>query len=290
MDNDSNINNIKESFASDTISFSVFNDFQSVKVSNKFADAEILLYGAHIVSFTPKGSRDILWVSSKSDMAPGKPIRGGIPVCWPWFGPAGTPMHGIARISIWNLDVVRSEDDGSDTLILSLNCSDSYGLKVQASITIGTSLSFKLTTENVGSKEYQLTSALHSYFAVSKLEKVKVSGLDNSEYTDKVAGGKRALQKGDIIFEAETDSVYDQSDATVIIHDGGWNRSIRIEKAGSNSTVVWNPWIDKSKNMADFADNEYHKMLCVEAGNVGADARNLQPEETHTLFMRISQV
>lgn len=281
-----NIQDFENRFTSRTIKFSSVNAFPSIQVSNDFAQAEILLYGSHVLSFIPKGSRDVLWLSSKSKMTPGKAIRGGIPICWPWFGPLATPAHGIARILEWKLEDIYSEKDGSDTLMLSLDCSDSNGLRVQSKINVGAALSFSLSTENVGHEDYSLTSALHAYFSVSEIEKVQVKGLDKEPYFDKVANAS-GFNKGELCFHAETDAVFDQTQASVIIQDRDWKRSIRLEKSGSKSTVIWNPWIEKSKSMDDFPDQGYRNMICVEAANVGADARVLQPGEKHTLFARI---
>ncbi len=284
---------LRERFASRNIEISLANDsLPIVRLTNPHASAVVSLYGAHIFAYVPRGSRNVLWLSSESNFTPGKPVRGGIPVCWPWFGPGpeeGMPAHGLARISLWNLEKIEENSDGSTTLTLTLDKSAEIGLKASALIRVGSSLSFELTTENFSARPYTLTSALHSYFAVSDIASVSVSGLDGAAFTDKVSG-QRLLQQGDILFQSETDWVFDSTESPVIIHDPVWKRSLLVEKSGSRSTVVWNPWVEKSRKMADFGDREYHSMLCVETANAGADARVLQPGARHTLAARITEM
>ena len=162
---------LRERFASRNIEISLANDsLPIVRLTNPHASAVVSLYGAHIFAYVPRGSRNVLWLSSESNFTPGKPVRGGIPVCWPWFGPGpeeGMPAHGLARISLWNLEKIEENSDGSTTLTLTLDKSAEIGLKASALIRVGSSLSFELTTENFSARPYTLTSALHSYFPIS---------------------------------------------------------------------------------------------------------------------------
>lgn len=281
---------LRNSFRSQSVEFSVANEVHPlVRVTNKYASAVISIYGVHILDFTPRDSRNLLWVSTKSFFEDNRPIRGGIPVCWPWFGPAKDPAHGLARIAVWTLERICDEIDGSTTLYFSLDRSSTLGLKASAEINIGHALTFCLTTENTGKEEVEMTEALHSYFAISAIDKIKITGLDGAAYTDKV-DGQRKVQNGNIFIDSETDRVYDETDDTVIIHDSEWNRAIKVEKSGSNTTVVWNPWIKKAKAMADFGDEEYKTMVCVETANAGKDVVVLKPGRLHTLSTRITQL
>lgn len=281
------LNSLNSKFKSQTVKFEMWHDaFPAAFISNKFCKGIVSPYGAHIASFVPNGQKDVLWMSSKSNFIEGKAIRGGIPVCWPWFGPAGDPPHGIGRIAYWELDSVVSEKDGSDTLTFKLKKDMASAI---FKVNFGASLDVELTTENTSSNDLVLSQALHTYFAVSEITKATVGGLAGKEYlraTDKT----RHVNSGDITFSAETDMIFDSSDAVCIITDSGWNRKIKVEKSGSNTTVVWNPWIEKSKKMADYGDEEYHGMVCVEAANAHKDARTLAPGKTHKIGTRVSLV
>ena len=261
------------------------NDIQVLQVSNRWADARISLYGAHVLSFIPKGEQDILWLSEKSNYLKGKAIRGGIPVCWPWFGAVKQPTHGLARIQDWHFVSAVSEADGSTTICLDLFCQE-VNLNAVMRINVARELTVELTTENRGSEAVELTQALHSYFTIADIHQVKCDGLDGMTYSDKVTGDT-CCQSGSVIFDRETDRVYDATANVIVIDDPVMARKICVERFGSNSTIVWNPWIAKAANMADFGDEEYLQMLCVEAANAGRDQVLLQPGATHLLGTRI---
>ncbi len=263
------------------------NQIQVLQISNPLADAQISLYGAHVLSFIPKGKEDLLWVSSKSNYLKGKAIRGGIPVCWPWFGPVKAPTHGLARIRDWDFISAVSEADDSTTVYLTLFCPE-MNLKASMRINVGRELSLELTSENCSNEPVTLTSALHTYFNIADIHQVRCLGLDGMEYADKVTG-ENCCQSGNVIFDRETDRIY-ASTNVVVIDDPVLGRKIRVERMGSSSAVVWNPWIDKAANMADFGDEEYLQMLCVEAANAGCDQVILPPGGKHLLGTRISLI
>lgn len=256
-------------------------DLPVVDIDTTRARARIYLYGAHITEWTPAGSEPVLWLSPASFFAEGSPIRGGIPICLPWFskGPNGDlePMHGVARLTEWDL-VEASEADGNVTLHLQLRMEDWSASLI---IGIGTTLTLELTTTNHGDGRMMLEEAFHTYFRVSDVANVRVNGLDGASYLDKVAGGT-AVQQGDVIFTDRTDRVY-ESDSGVAIIDPGRGRRIEISKQNSPHTVVWNPWSETTKAMADIPDESWPAFVCVETASVGAFAAALAPGESRTM-------
>jgi len=253
--------------------------------------AEIYRHGAHLTRWRPDGHDEVLWMSAKSNFLYDMPIRGGVPICFPWFGgnkPASDPQgpsHGYARIRTWEFIEARQEQDGM-TLVLR-NTIEPFETKF--AVTVGDKLKMKLTVTNASKTTATFEAALHTYFTVSQIRGVSVHGLENADYIDTVGGGRREMKQdhNPITFTAETDRTY-ASTATVRIDDPGLSRSITIEKTGSNSTVVWNPWVDKSKAMSDFGDEEWPGMLCVETANCGANAVTLEPGATHEMTAVIS--
>ncbi len=256
-----------------------WNGLRVLKISNEAAEAVIALHGSHVLSYKPAGERELLWLSQESWHEPGKPIRGGIPVCWPWFGPAKEPPHGVARLTEWALKETASE---TGKTVVRFEAFAFENLIAEMTITVADTLTLELSTTNLGAEEYRLTEALHSYFSVSDIAGTTISGLDKAEYLDTLTG-LRHIQEEAIRFTAETDRIYDSSDAECVIDDPAYEKKIHVAKAGSLSTVVWNPWIAKSKRMPDFGDEEYHGMVCLEAANAGKDFRILKQGEKHTI-------
>lgn len=273
--------------------------FPVLEVKNKAGSAKISLYGGHVIAYSPAGERPVLWMSSKSCFETGKAIRGGVPVCWPWFGPApqaGLPAHGFARIAMWDLLTVRKLAGDATQVVLVLDdqkCDPAFctiKFKLELSITVGRVLELELRAVNTGSSVETYQAALHSYFDVSEAEKITVHGLDKVPYMDKVPGTEpgEKIQYGDLEIDREIDRVFCPAPGGVTISDPGYRRTIRVEKCGSRSTVVWNPWIAKSRAMADFGDNEFHRMICVECANIFADARQVLPGEMTVMTQKIS--
>jgi glucose-6-phosphate 1-epimerase len=273
--------------------------FINAVVKNGLSECVVSLYGGHVMSYRPDGKTDLLWMSKFSYFEEGKPIRGGIPVCWPWFGghPSDPkmPSHGFARISQWN---VKSVSEGKDFTELRLSLTDrdlsderfrTHPFELELSVKCGKKLEVELSTVNTGKVDLKLTEALHSYFSVSDIKKVFISGLDGAEYVE-TAGGIREnkRQKGDILFSSEVDRLYSGSVCACVISDPGLSRKIRISKAGSRTTVVWNPWIAKSAKMPDYGDNEYPEMVCVETANAASDSVTVTPGKTHGMKTVIS--
>jgi D-hexose-6-phosphate mutarotase len=260
-------------------------------------EARVFLHGAHVSHYQPAGGEPVLWMSESSWFEPGKPIRGGVPVCWPWFGPHPTredaPSHGFARLLDWRVEAVEAGEDAC-RLELSLETDSAWQqlfdgqYRLRFAVSLGESLSMRLTSENHGDDVFTLCEALHSYFAVSDVKQVRVEGLDGANYLDKMAHARRCVQAGAIEFTEETDRVYVDADGPCELHDAGLGRTILVEKAGSLSTVVWNPWGEKSRRMPDFGDEEWPGMCCVETANAGDNVVTVPPGGEHTIEARIS--
>ena len=260
-------------------------------IADPQATGTLVLQGAHVLAFQPQGQAPVLWASQRSFFAPGRPIRGGIPLCWPWFGAHPTdgdkPGHGFARTSLWEVLATSASEQGVD---VELGLEDSaatqalwphpFSLRLRACF--GAQLQVELHIHNRGDQPFTCTGALHSYFAVSQASAIAVHGLEGSAYFDKV-GAAPQRQEGPVRIEAETDRVYQDTTAVCRIEDPGLQRRICIAKEGSRSTVVWNPWIDKAARMEDFGDEEYRQMVCVETANAAPDLVVLAPGAHHCL-------
>ena len=272
------------------------NDFQYVEVFNASARAKIAIQGAHLFHYERVGEAPLLWLSKRSFFEIGKVIRGGVPVCWPWFGEHPTnselPQHGFARSSVWELLEAKEIDAHTTEVILQLKpFAESLPLwphkfELRLAIRVGRTLTLALTTRNCDAQAFEFTAALHSYFAVENIHKVHVEGLADKSYFDKVTGEERT-QQGNLTVFKEIDRIYRKVDYPVTLHDQ--TRTLRIDAQGSSSAVVWNPWIEKCVAMADMKDDAYKTMVCIEAANAPGDARALAPGEEHTLTSIISR-
>jgi len=255
-----------------------------VSVTSNLATAEIYLHGAHLTQWQPRGAKPVLFMSEKSWFEPGKPIRGGVPVCFPWFGPRpDSPAHGFARISSWDLVSCAVQPDGAVRAAFQLGSDEST---IGLTFTIGGTLEMDLEVRSKAAFTFE--EALHTYFAVADVRQVSVDGLANTDYLDKVDAFKRKTQSPEPIrIAGETDRVYLNTRTTCTVHDPGLGRTLTIEKEGSGTTVVWNPWIAKAKAMPDFGDDEWPQMICVETANVGDGAVRLDAGGSHRMSVRI---
>ena len=238
-----------------------------ITITTDRSNAEIYLHGAHVTHFQKHGDAPLLFMSAASDFHAEKPIRGGVPIIFPWFGPReGMPAHGFARNVRWKLVDRSVLPDGSVRIHLRMPSIEYH--EVDYFVTVGESLILELVVANTSSKEISFETCLHTYFHIGSIEAISISGLKNCGYFDKVKAIGALETAPAIHITGEVDRVYFDTAAPVEIHDAALGRTIRIEKSGSASTVVWNPWIDKSRAMPDFGDEEFHRMVCVESGNV----------------------
>jgi glucose-6-phosphate 1-epimerase len=270
----------------------------SLDVAGRHASARIYLHGAQLAAWQPAHARGpVLWMSAHSHFRPDKPIRGGVPICFPWFGPyredKTVPAHGFGRVVPWTLCDAGEAQDGTVNLTLQLEDDNAspvwpHYFHADLRLSIGRTLSLSLFVDNPDSIAFSYEAALHTYFSISNIETVSVSGLENEEYLDKVSHCRQRQGPEPIRFTGETDRVYLDTQAPCVIHDPGMNRQITIAKRGSRSTVVWNPWVQKARAMPDFGDDEWPGMLCVETANVGDAAVTLRPGDSHTMTAEIS--
>lgn len=270
----------------------------AAEIDSGHATATIFLQGAHVLSFQPRNQQPVLWVSGNSYFTSGKPIRGGIPVCWPWFANHPTdpakPAHGFARTSEWS--VLGSELTTGEAVRLRLGLSDTaathtvwpHAFHLELVVTVGSTLQVELLIRNPGETPFTCTGALHSYFSISDIANITITGLEGGAYLDKVAGNQRREQTEPITITGETDRVYFDTRADCLIMDQGWQRQIRVAKRGSQTTVVWNPWIEKAQRMADFGAEEYRQMVCVETANAADDIITVPAGGEHRLETTIS--
>ena len=267
-------------------------------VSSQAAEAEIYLQGAHVARWKPSGQRPVLFLSSKSLFTPGKAIRGGVPVIFPWFGQRAEgkpgPVHGFARITEWTLEGTKLCNDGDAEITLALAPNDSArsfgygGFALRFRVIVGFNLQMELKVHNYGKEPFVYEEALHAYFAVGDVRQASVSGLEGTFYIDKTDGFKRKQLGSEALRIAkETDQVHLNTNATCVIHDPAWNRRLIVEKSGSETTVTWNPWIDKAKGMSDMAPDEWREMICVETANAADNALSLPPGGSHKLTASI---
>jgi glucose-6-phosphate 1-epimerase len=270
-------------------------------ISTSAADAEIYLHGAHLTQWRPRGAEPVLFLSSKSFYDPGKAIRGGVPIIFPWFGPRGDgkagPMHGFARTMEWAVESSDLDKDGSVEIALVLEPSevtrgfgyDAFHLRFRA--TIGRMLAMKLEVRNDGAQPLVFQEALHTYFAIGDVYRVRVSGLEGAVYLDKTDEFQRKRQGSDPIrITKETDRVYVNTTSTCVIGDPAIGRRIMIEKSGSEATVVWNPWDERIKAFADLTSDDWKHMICVETANAGDHSIHLAPGASHTLSATIRAI
>jgi D-hexose-6-phosphate mutarotase len=266
-------------------------------VVNALARAELYLHGAHLTAWQPAGHDPVIWMSRASQWSETKPIRGGVPICFPWFGPHPTdtsaPAHGFARLLDWTLVEAR-DVAGATQLVLELtpaappSAVQPYAFTATYQVTVGSSLTLSLEVLNTGTDEFPFEEALHTYFAVQDIHAVHISGLEETDYLDKVGGTTKRHQGSDPIrFTAETDRVYLQTQATCTIHDPGQRRRIVVAKHASDATVVWNPWVAKAQAMPDFGDDEWPGMVCVETANVNVHGVTLAAGGRHTMTSTI---
>ena len=274
-----------------------------VDIDNHGGRATICLQGAHVVSYRPKSQAEpVVWVSDAAKFAAGKSIRGGVPVCWPWFGPhaseSGYPAHGFARTVDWTVVASRKRNDARTEISLQMLDNEQtrtqwpHPTRVTLTISVGARLEVALATTNLGDVPLQIGEALHTYFHISDIGKVTVTGLEGCSYHDKVENFAHKKQQGAIGFNGEVDRVYVDTPAECVIEDPGLKRRIRVAKTGSQSTVVWTPWIEKAEKMGDMGKGKsgagWREMVCVESANAMDNVVTVAPGETHTMAVTYS--
>jgi D-hexose-6-phosphate mutarotase len=268
-----------------------------VRVTTPRVSGEVFLHGAHVTSWKPAEEEEALFVSSKTRWQDGTAIRGGVPVCFPWFSERAedpkSPAHGLVRTKSWQLEAI-THADNNVTVALSSSAdaaTKKYWLgefHVLFCVTFGEQLRLELIVANRGDLSFRFEEALHAYYRVGNVEGVKLHGLGGVTYIDKTDVRKEKHQRGDVVLTGETDRIYRNTSAAVEIEDRGLRRRVLIAKEGSRDTVVWNPWTDKAKAMSDMGAEQWRQFVCVETCNVGDHGITLAEGQTHTMAALIS--
>lgn len=263
-----------------------------IEVATSRATAKVALYGGQMLSFKPVGAdHDLFYLSQTAIYQQGKSIRGGAPLCWPWFGDdpgsLGRQAHGFARNLFWDvLDSQIHDDNVEITLGLESTATSKQWwpseFRLRKKIHVGDKLSISLTTENKGEIPFSISKALHSYFLVGDINQTRVSGLDGIDYLDKTLDFAKHKQAGDITANKETDRVYLNAPTKVQIVDPALKRRIEIEHNGADNFVVWNPW-DKAANLKDMPAEDYEQFICVETANAIANSVIIAPGAAHSM-------
>ncbi|MDF3927138.1 D-hexose-6-phosphate mutarotase [Pseudomonas putida] len=276
------------------------------RISSDRAELLIAQQGAQVLSYQQVGEPPLLWLSDQAIFRQGKSVRAGVPVCWPWFGNLqrnpqavqamyqGTPApaHGLARTRDWQLLGI---EEVGETLRIEFELPEARGdlpgwphdVELKLVVEMGADLTLSLTSRNMGNTPVTISQALHSYFAVSDVRQARVEGVDGLGYIETLADWEQRQQQGALMFAGETDRIYLNTPQTLSIVDPHWNRRITLASSGSRSAVIWNPWTERAKELADMADDGWQRMLCIETANVWDDLVELKPGHSSSLAVRI---
>ena len=260
--------------------------FTYIEINNAKAHATISTYSGQVLSYRPKSQKDdLLFVSDKAYYEDGKAIKGGIPVCWPWFGAdpddLGRSAHGFVRNRQWEVTGSESLANGSTKVVMGMVDNDEireiwpHPFKLSIEITVGDSLKIALVTHNSGDESVTISQALHTYFYVGDISKVQVLGLDGIDYLDKVDEFAEKTQSGPVTINGEVDRIYKGVTGELVIDDESLGRKIRIASRGCSTAVVWNPWSEIAASMGDLNDGDYRNMICVETANAGPETAEI---------------
>lgn len=270
-------------------------ELTKVEVATDWSEAEVYLHGAQVTHFCLKGQPPLLFTSQFSRFKPGEPIRGGIPICFPWFGTReGGPAHGFARLSEWELREAIAVPEGGASLRFGLLETPESAVWPPFSasyvVTVTDMLRLELIITNTApDTDLTYEACLHTYFAVGDIAAVSVTGLQGATYLDATDNFTPKREAADAIpITSEVDRLYHDAPGPVEILDRKWGRRIRIAKSGAASTVVWNPGPARSQQMPDFGNEEYKQMLCVESGSVRNNRVTLAPGRSAVMQVQLS--
>jgi glucose-6-phosphate 1-epimerase len=269
-----------------------------VRITAPAASADIYLHGAQVASWQPAGADEVIFLSGHSRWEDGRAIRGGIPICFPWFRAKAddplAPAHGFVRTKEWRLDSVAAENNGSVTVTCSTESDDStrhwwpHDFHLAYRVSVGSALRLELIAKNTGAAPFRFEEALHTYFRVGQAQTVHVRGLDQVRYLDNTDGNREKIQAGDLEMTATTDNAYLNTFTAPELIDPSMHRTLRTDKANSATTVVWNPWQQGAASLSELGEEEWQQMVCVEASNILTSAVSLAPGQEHTMRAALS--
>lgn len=268
-----------------------------VVITSPLVQGEVYLHGAHVTSWRPGGGEEALFVSSKARWEEGQAIRGGIPICFPWFrGKADdphAPAHGFVRTRLWQLDsVVKNQSGVTVTMFIE---SDEQTrrwwpaeFRLAHRVTFSSELKLELICRNTGNTPLHFEEALHTYNRVANVATTRLQGLDGARFLDNTDSNKEKTQHGDAVIGSQIDNAFINTGNAVDLLDLQLGRRIRLQKANSSTTVVWNPWQEGSAKLGDLGESEWKQFLCVEASNILGAAVTLAPGQEHTMSAVLS--
>ena len=275
--------------------------YPAFQLKTQQCSATLALHGAHLTHWQPTHTpHPVLYTSPTAIYREGKAIRGGVPLCWPWFNahptaPEQHPSHGVARDRFWELESATVENGVAViTLILPTTTEIRehvpFSFQLKAIFTLGKTCKIELETTNLSSENIPIGGALHTYLALSSINNIQLKGLQNTPYLDTSIKPERDLtqQEDNLLIQNEVDSIYYGTKNAIRLTDSSWNRVIEVQKEGSLSTVIWNPWAEKAMALGDMPDDGYQNFACIEAANARHDTRILPPKETHRLSTTLS--
>ncbi len=280
---------------SDAVSIIEIDQVKAVRIDHPLASAVISLHGAHLLSFIPAGSQDLIWISEQALFDGKAAIRGGVPVCWPWFGRVAAPAHGFARTSTWELNQHRENDQG---VIVELGLTDSaethsvwpHKFNATLRIEVSQSLTLTLDVENSDTQPWQFSGALHTYLNLGDIAQATTTGMGPT-YLDSLQQGIECNGDSSLTLSDTIDRVYNAPEKVITVNDPVFERTINVINQGHNSAVLWNPWAEGAKAMGDMQDDGYKTMLCVESTWHAASleqGKTLQPGERHQLVTTVT--
>lgn len=275
--------------------------FIMVKMANQYGETTVSTYGGQVVSFCPAAmDHDMFFLSNKAVFSDGSAIRGGVPVCWPWFGDdtsgLGRPSHGFARNQLWKVTKTTVDEEGTLSLTLGLRDNEAslavwpHAFRLELTVTLGQSLQLALTSYNTGDKAFTISQALHSYFNISHISGVSITGLKGKTYLDKLDNFVEKQQVEELTISQQTDRIYQQADQAIVLNDTGFHRNLAIESGGSRTTVVWNPWDEASQEIVDLESDHFNQFICIETANAAEDMVTIPEGASHTLIARYQYV
>jgi len=269
------------------------NGYEFLVIDHQKFNAAFALQGAHLIDFQLKEQPPVIWLSKTALYGEGKAIRGGVPICWPWFGAANAalgdnlPAHGFARSSLWSVRNINELTNGVEIELLLKDSEKTraiwpYPFELILKATLTDTLTLELISKNTGDRAFSYTGALHTYLNISAPQTCHISGL-NTQYADKLNAGQLCTANIPLQINGPIDAIHQKSPAVVTLHDSGFKRQLHIVNAGNDCEVVWTPWIEGAHALADMPDDGYQTMICIESAITNADGQSLAPGETHTL-------
>ncbi len=278
------------------LSYGLFADLPAILVRTELAHAAISLFGGHLLSYAPAGHLDLLWLSPITAKPP-RPIRGGVPICWPYFArqgqPADAPQHGLVRQQPWQFPAAQRQADGTVVLALAAPALAGVGLEAVLSFSIGRELGMALTTVNSSEDTVVMTQAFHTYLRVGDARQSRIVGLTGLDYSDKFDDFRRHHQQAEWHLQeardpGRCDRIYHAAGGVYDPIDPVFQRRLAIRSEGSRSVVVWNPGAEAVQGFADIPHEDWPRFLCIEVANCGEDVVRLAPGEAHVLQQTLS--